>query len=130
MTARRLSVRIVATLCASLTSSLAVANEHIVDVVWNSQGRFEYSGQVAPGKFIEVCDKLRAGQTIQWQFETAVPADFNIHFHKGKDTVFPAKLSQSRQANEVLKVDTDETHCWMWRNKSESAMALKLSLQR
>ncbi len=130
MNARRVSWRIAATLCAGLVSSVAIANEHIVDVVWNSQGRFDYSGHVAAGKFIEVCDKLRVGQTIQWQFESTVPADFNIHFHKGKDTVFPAKLSQSRQASEVLKVDTDETHCWMWRNKSEGAMALKVSLQR
>ncbi len=117
-------------LALALGGTWAWANEHIVDVVWSNAGGFEYSGQLGPGKFIEVCDKLRVGQSIKWQFDSAGPADFNIHFHKGKETVFPAKLSQVRQAGDVLQVDTDETYCWMWRNKSDNAVALNVRLQR
>jgi len=109
---------------------IASANEHIVDVVWNGDDRFDYAGTVAPGKFIEVCDKLRSGQVIKWQFDSAEATDFNIHFHKGKETIFPAKQSQTRQAADTLAVAVEETYCWMWRNKGDRPAALRVQLHK
>lgn len=117
-------------LAGSLAAPAAFASEHIVYMQWSAEGRFEYRGQVAPGKILELCDKLRSGQTIKWQFDTGAVADFNIHFHKGKETVYPAKLSQVRQGADTLRVDSDETHCWMWRNKGDAPLSVTANLQR
>ena len=65
----------------------------IVDIAWDADGRFERNVTVAPAKFAEVCGKLPAGLRVRWLFEASVPLDFNVHYHVGKEVVFPSKLA-------------------------------------
>ena len=67
---------------------------HIVDVAWDPSGRFNHSATVPPGKFVEVCGRLDSGMKVRWEFDAVAPMDFNIHYHVGKDAVFPAKQAQ------------------------------------
>lgn len=117
-------------LAAMLLTSASAASAEIVDIQWSGDGRFEHSTSVAPGKFVEVCGKLAAGLQVRWQFDAAAPLDFNVHYHLGKEVVFPAKLSAVASARDVLDVRIAQDYCWMWSNKSTASTRLTLNLQR
>ena len=55
--------------------------------------------------------------------------NFNIHYHLGKETVFPAKLSAVKDAAQTLNVQAEQMHCWMWSNKGASMTTLDLILK-
>lgn len=108
----------------------APTRAEILDLAWNAQGRMQMERPVAPGKFLEVCGPLAAGQRVTWSFEAAAPLDFNVHYHQGKDVVYPAQLAQATRAADTLVAATRQDYCWMWTNRSAAAVALKLTLQR
>ena len=134
LTRRRLHVKTVQVLMSLLAAALAAspvaAKEHIVDIVWGADGAFRHAATVAPGKFVEVCGKFRAGEKVAWEFEAAEAVDFNIHYHAGKDTVFPAKLAQTLRARDTLAVTAAEDYCWMWTNKNPAPAQVSVSLKR
>ena len=102
----------------------------VVDIAWDVNGRFERSLKVAPAKFAEVCGKLPAGLKVRWSFDANAPLDFNVHYHVGKEVVFPSKLTAVAVAKGVLDTKIDQDYCWMWRNKSTSAATGTVKLQR
>ncbi len=119
-------VALVLAFAAMAPSTLA----DIVDIAWNVDGRFERSVSVAPGKFLEVCGKLPAGLKIGWNFEASAPLDFNVHYHVGKEVVFPTKLTAVTTAKDTLATKIDQDYCWMWSNKSGTAVTMRVKLQR
>ena len=102
----------------------------VIDIQWDANGRFERSVNVAPGKFAEVCGKLPAGLKVRWDFDAGMPLDFNVHYHVGKEVVFPSKLTAVAAAKDVLDTKIDQDYCWMWSNKSASAATITVKLQR
>ena len=110
-------------------ASPAYAASHIVDIGWDRAGRFTHSPSVEPGKFVEVCGKLSSGDVIRWEFVASAPVDFNIHYHLGKETEFPAKQAQARSGRDALRVTTSEDYCWMWSNKSAAPTRIESRLQ-
>lgn len=115
---------------AAMGAGAAMASEHIVEIAWRGDSGFEHSASIAPGKFLELCGKLSKGSTVKWQFEAAAPLAFNIHYHQGKEVVFPAKLAKADRAQDVLNVPVDQDYCWMWSNKGNEAAKVKVQLQR
>jgi hypothetical protein len=106
------------------------ASAEIIDIAWGPEGRFERVTTVAPGKFAEVCGRLRKGQSIEWSFESDAALDFNIHYHQGKKVVFPAKRDGTAKSGGTLVVALDQDYCWMWTNKSGAEVKLTLALKR
>ena len=102
----------------------------IVDIAWDANGRFERNVSVAPGKFAELCGKLPAGLKVGWTFEASAPLDFNVHYHVGKEMVFPSKLSAVATAKDTLATKIEQDYCWMWSNKTAAAVTIKVRLQR
>lgn len=121
--------QLLAALLLAALGNAHAAGESLVEIQWNPNGVFQHSVDLAPGKFLEVCGKLAKGQVIRWQFESAAELDFNIHYHQGKDVVFPSKLGKVKLAKEALSVPIDQDYCWMWSNKGQSAASLRLQLQ-
>lgn len=119
-----------AALAAATWCSTALAATHIVDIVWAPGGRFVHQAQIAPGKFVELCGKLAGADIVRWSFTAAAPVDFNIHYHVGKEAVFPVKQAQVAAARDTLKVDVAQDYCWMWTNKGSAAVDLKVELVR
>ena len=113
-----------------LASAAPMAHAEIVEFVWSSGGTFTQQKQVVPGKFVEVCGKLSVGVKVEWSFETSGPTDFNIHYHVGKEVVFPAKMSQVARGQDTLRVKVEQDYCWMWSNKTAEPVLLKASFQR
>ena len=102
----------------------------IIDIAWDADGRFERNVSVAPGKFAEVCGKLPAGLKVGWTFEASAPLEFNVHYHVGKEVVFPSKLTAVVTAKDTLATKIDQDYCWMWSNKTAASATIKVKLQR
>ena len=119
----------IATAAITLGSG-AIASSHIVDIAWSSDGRFVHMAPVAAGKFVELCGKLAIGENVRWSFAATAPVDFNIHYHAGKETVFPAKQAQVKNGRETLNVTVAQDYCWMWTNKTSAPVSLTVDLAR
>lgn len=120
------SVALVLALAAMAPSALA----DIVDIAWDADGRFERSMIVAPGKFAELCGKLPAGLKVGWNFQANAPLDFNVHYHVGKEVVFPSKLTAVATAKDTLATKIDQDYCWMWSNKTTVSATITVKLRR
>lgn len=118
------------TLLGALVLMVPLAHAQLIEVQWSSDGRFERQVQIAPGKFVEVCDKLRPGSKVRWKFSGSAPTDFNIHYHEGKDVRFPAKEDSTSASQGMLDVTVGQDYCWMWKSKAAEAMSLNLELQK
>lgn len=122
--------RVCCALAALALIGTASASSHIVDIVWSPEGRFAHKAQIAAGKFVEVCGKLVVGQGVRWTFTTGAPVDFNIHYHVGKETVFPAKAAQISSGRDTLNITVAQDYCWMWANKGSVPVGLTVDLAR
>lgn len=111
-------------------AAAAAASSPITEIRWSTDGHFRHEAGVPPGKFIELCGKLAQGAVVRWRFESTAPLDFNIHYHVGKDVVYPARLNQASQAQDVLTIVVPQDYCWMWINKGGDAVRLKVELVR
>ena len=111
-------------------SGAAFASSHIVDIAWSPDGRFAYKTQIEAGKFVEACGKLAVGEGVRWNFAASAPVNFNIHYHVGKEVVFPAKQPQVSSGRDTLNVTVAHDHCWMWSNKGSAPVSLTVELAR
>jgi hypothetical protein len=102
----------------------------LIEIQWNEAGRFEHAKPIAPGKFVEICGKLDKTRPVSWQFSAERALNFNIHFHEGEKVTYPAKVEGATAASGLLKIVSEHDYCWMWSNKSDQAIELKLSLSR
>ena len=100
----------------------------LIESAWDSVGRFDTTSTLAPGKFVEVCGLLAKGQSVAWSFNAETAMDFNIHYHQGKQILFPKKLYDAMDSAGKLDVAVDKDHCWMWTNKGPSASSLRLRM--
>ena len=117
-------------LALALAAALPAARADVIDIKWSADGSFAHQSTVAPGKFAEVCGKLPASISVRWDFEASAPLDFNIHYHAGKDVVFPSKMAAMATANDTLQTSLAQDYCWMWSNKLAKPATLTLKLQR
>ena len=106
------------------------AQAELVDITWDPAGRFETTMNIAPGKFAEVCGSLTKGQSVAWSFKGNNPTNFNIHYHEGKQVVFPVQQDGLSDAQGKLQVNLTQDYCWMWTNKSTARVTLQVQLQR
>ena len=127
---KTMQIRTICALAAAALSGSAFAATHIVDIAWSPDGRFAHKAQIAAGKFVEVCGKLAVGDGVRWSFTAAAPVDFNIHYHVGKEVVFPAKQAQVGGGRDTLNVTVAQDYCWMWTNKGAAPVSLTLELAR
>lgn len=118
------------TIATLLLAALPVAHAEIVDIRWSGDGHFVYQSSLAAGKFVELCNKLPAALKVRWDFEASTALDFNVHYHLGKDVVFPFKLSAVTSAQDTLDTKIEQDYCWLWRNKSAEPATLTVKLQR
>lgn len=113
-----------------LLAAAAGARTAVVDIQWSGDGRFSHATTVAAGNFVEVCGNLPAQVIVRWEFEASSALDFNVHYHAGKDVVFPSKLSAVTNAKDTLDTKIEQAYCWMWSNKTSLPVTLSVRLQR
>lgn len=122
-----------ATVCVAIAAGMglsASANASLVELKWDEQGRFQHRGEIKAGGILEVCGKLMLGTKIDWQYQSAKPLDFNIHFHESKKVSLPVKYQARDSAAEQFEVTQSQDYCWMWSNKTKEVVTLDLSLSQ
>ena len=100
------------------------------DIAWDSQGHAHQHFAAPPGKLVEYCGDLEAGDKVDWHFEASAPLDFNIHHHVGDAVHFAAKQAGVATAKGELDAPSDQDYCWMWTNKSNATVSLDVDLVR
>lgn len=115
---------------SALLATATLAQSQVIDLEWTPVGAFERQVSVAPGKFAELCGAFAKGQSVKWNFEASSALDFNIHYHQGKDVIYPARANGAARSEGALDVDSAQEYCWMWTNKSAAAVDLKVKLSR
>ena len=114
----------------AIATASSLAQTELLDIAWNASGHYEKTASVQPGKFLELCGGLTQGQAIGWSFDADQALDFNVHFHEGKDVVFPEKQIAVTKASGTLNVALKQDYCWMWSNKSATPATLTARLKR
>ena len=79
----------------------------------------------APGKTVEQCFALAAGERVEYQFEATGALDFNLHTHRGGEVVMPVKIPQIREQAGTFASPRREEYCMMWSN--QSAVPVRIS---
>ena len=115
--------------CALVATTLN-ARADVMDIAWDANGRFETLLSVAPGQLAEVCGTLAQGQSVAWSFSADKPVNFNIHYHVGKQVLYPTKQDGASQLDGSLEVSLDQDYCWMWTNQGAAAASVQLTLKR
>lgn len=105
-----------AAIAAALLVAASVAHAGLVEIVWDTQQRYEQRLSLDPGGFLELCGHLTPGTKVRWRFEADAPTSFNVHYHEGKAVHFPAREEGSLRSAGTLDVTSDQDYCWMWTN--------------
>lgn len=108
----------------------STTHAEVIEIAWDASGRFDRVIDLPPAKFAEVCGRLAKGQSIAWSFKSGRPSNFNIHYHEGKNVIFPAKKDRVAALDGELQVGTDQDYCWMWENPGDAASTLTVALRR
>lgn len=118
------------TACLALAWTTGAPAAELVEISWTPAGRFERTVAVPAGGFAEVCGNLAKGARVRWDFVADVAMAFNIHYHVGKDVVYPERREGVARLSGELVAPVDQDYCWMWSNKSKSDAQAALTLQR
>jgi len=116
-------------LLSALVFSFTTCKAEVISFKLEANPSFKTQVNIQPGKFSEVCGKLKKGNLIRWQFDSSAPLEFNIHYHEGKNVIFPYKMSAIKSGEEELLIYLDQDYCWMWTNKSKEEVKLEMSLR-
>lgn len=117
----------------ALVALLAVsraASAGPVEIQWDGAQRYEKLLSVDAGGFTELCGRLAEGARVEWQFEATAPTSFNVHYHHGKEVIFPAKAEGTTRSAGTLEVGTQQAYCWMWSNKAAEPLSVTVRLSR
>lgn len=107
---------------------IGISHAEIIHVDWADRA-FAYTSNIAPKKFLEVCARLKQGETIAWQFKGSAATDFNLHYHVGKQVTYPQKRKGVTSFAGTLTVPADRNYCWMWSNKGGESVSMSVSLK-
>ena len=77
--------------------------------------------QLEPGKMHESCMSIDAGDKRRYHWKSDAPVDFNIHFHKGAEIVYPVKVSGMRGDGGTFTARDGGGYCWMWTARDKAA---------
>lgn len=84
-----------------------------------------FSHMIKPRGVAEECFKLAGGESVGYAFESTVPVDFNIHFHRGEAVEYPVKIDGASRANDRFSAPSTEEFCLMWTNRTPGAVSVK-----
>lgn len=121
--------RLLPALCLSLLAAAPLRAE-IVDIRWSAEQRFEHRFTVAPGKFAELCGALPQGAEVRWAFDADAALDFNVHYHVGREVVYPERRPARLSAEGLLTAALAQDYCWMWTNRGAQPVRLDVRLAR
>ena len=103
-----------AALPLALLASVALANDP-------GPGRVVVSTTLEPGKVHEACMKLESGDRRRYEWKSSAAADFNIHYHRGNEVLYPEKRDAVKSWRGGFTAKSGEEYCWMWTARTKPA---------
>lgn len=88
-----------------------------------------FSLQIAPNSFEERCIKLAAGASMRYRFTATSAVDFNLHYHRGKDVLYPVKKSAVVKRVGRFRAKSEEVYCLMWENRTKAVVGVSGTLE-
>ncbi len=82
-----------------------------------------------PGKVHEECMRVEAGQKRRYHWKSSAPVDFNIHYHRGNDVLYPVKRDRMRGDGGTFSAKSGEDYCWMWMARTEAKIEGRIELE-
>ena len=73
-----------------------------------------FSAALEPGGMHEECAHLGKGEKRSYYWRADGPVDFNVHYHRGEEAVYPVKREAMRGDGGTFVAKTAEDYCWMW----------------
>jgi hypothetical protein len=86
--------------------------------------------RLAPGGFDELCFELGAGQSMRYAFDADAPLDFNLHWHRGSELLFPLQIAAVARLGGSFRSPGKEAYCLMWTNRTRAAVPLRARIDR
>ena len=78
----------------------------------------DFGVSLEPGAIHEECLRLERGARRRYEWSSSAPVDFNIHFHRGDDVIYPVKRDGATKSSDSFTAKSTEDYCWMWSAKS------------
>ena len=104
-----------AALIASLAAATALGNPPA------TQTGTVVAASLEPRKIHEECVRLEAGQQRRYHWKSSAPVDFNIHYHRGNEVLYPVKRDAMRGDGGTFTAQSAEDYCWMWAARDKPA---------
>ena len=79
------------------------------------------SATLEPSKMHEECVRLEAGDKRAYHWKSTAAVDFNVHYHRGDQVVFPVRRDGMRGDGGTFVAKTGEDYCWMWTARDKPA---------
>ena len=86
--------------------------------------------ELAPRAFEELCFELGAGQAMRYAFDAGAPLDFNLHWHRGNEILFPVRSRAVARLGGVFRSQPKEAYCLMWTNHGRAPVTLRARIDR
>ena len=86
------------------------------------------SYNLRPGEVHESCYDLATGGKLNYQYTGSSVTLFNIHYHMGKDIIYPVPDELAFRRNSSLTSASAQSYCLMWRNIQGRPVALHYSV--
>ena len=81
---------------------------------------------IKPGKSYEACFHLSSGDKVQYSFDSSAELRFNIHYHEGKEVIYPVPVRLVSAEKSVFEPGTGNQYCLMWNNPGKETAKMKL----
>jgi hypothetical protein len=80
-----------------------------------------FSASLEPRALHEECAHLAAGEKRNYSWRADAPVDFNVHYHRGEEAIYPVKRDAMRGDGGTFVAKTAEDYCWMWTARDRPA---------
>jgi hypothetical protein len=69
----------------------------------------------------EECAHLAKGEKRNYYWRADGPVDFNVHYHRGDEAIYPLKRDAMRGDGGTFIAKSADDYCWMWTARDRPA---------
>ena len=81
---------------------------------------------IKSGKSYEACVHLSSGDKVFYSFDSNADLRFNIHYHEGKEVLYPVPVRLISAEESVFQPEADNQYCLMWKNPGKETVEMNL----
>lgn len=118
------------TIAITTLGLLLAGTLHAEELIWIKDGKYAGTQELAPGKFVELCGNIAAGERYAWKFDATGKVHFDIHYHVEDLVGKPAVLEGVREGASTFDAKTKQDYCWTWRNRTKESVKVTAHINK